>query len=268
MERYLDLEYARVRERSLRLDLYLPDGRARPFPVIVYIHGGAWREGSKAHPRALRFLSEGYAVASVGYRLSQEAIFPAQIHDCKAAIRWLRAHADAYGLARDRIAAWGESAGAHLASLLGTSDGVTELEGDLGHPEQPSAVAAVCSWFGPSDFLRMNDILGAMDHDAPDSPESQLIGAPIQIRPDLVARSNPITYVTAGVPPFLLMHGTADVVVVPNQSELLHAALVAAGVRSSLILLGGLGHGFPGKHGRWGEIFGYVGAFLATYLKA
>ena len=268
MDRYIDLEYARAGDRSLCLDLYLPESHARPWPVILYIHGGAWREGSKAHPRALRFVSEGYAVASVGYRLSQEAIFPAQIHDCKAAVRWLRANADAYGLDTDRIAAWGESAGAHLASLLGASAGVADLEGELGCQEQSSAVTAVCSWFGPSDFLRMNDGPGEMDHDAADSPESQLVGAPIQVRPDLVARANPITYVTSGAPPFLLMHGTGDRVVIPSQSELLHEALTRAGVRSTLILLGGLGHGFPGEHGRWREIFGYVSVFFAAHLRS
>lgn len=268
MERYLDLEYARVGDRSLRLDLYLPDEGARPLPLIVYIHGGAWRAGDKAHPRALRTIAEGYAVASVGYRLSHEAIFPAQIHDCKAAVRWLRANAATYGLDPYRFAAWGESAGAHLAALLGVSAGVPEIEGTLGHPEQPSAVSAVCGWFGPSDFLRMNDIPGVQDHDAPDSPESQLIGAPIQTRPDLVARANPITYVRRTAPPFLLMHGTADRVVIPSQSELLHAALIEAGVSSTLILLGGLSHGFPGEHGRWGEIFGYVSAFFRATLRA
>jgi dipeptidyl aminopeptidase/acylaminoacyl peptidase len=105
------------------------------------------------------------------------------------------------------------------------------------------------------------------EHNAPDSPESQLIGAPIQSRPDLVARANPITYITSDAPPFLLMHGTADTVVIPNQSEFLHAALVEAGVPVSLIMLGGLGHGFPGDHGRWGEIYGYVGAFFDSVLK-
>jgi acetyl esterase/lipase len=213
MERHLDLEYAGAGNRALLLDLHLPDGAPRPYPLVLYIHGGAWREGTKAHPRALRFLSEGYAVASVEYRLSQEAIFPAQIHDCKAAVRWLRANAGDFGLDAGRIAAWGESAGAHLASLLGTSAGVAELEGDL------------------------------------------------------VARANPITYVTAGTPPFLLMHGTRDRVVIPSQSELLHAAFESAGVSSSLVLLGGLGHGFPGDHGRWREIYGYVGAFLEAYLR-
>ncbi len=262
MKRYPDLIYAQLANRSLCLDLYLPEDAVSPLPLIVWVHGGAWREGTKEHPRALRLVSEGYAVASIEYRLSQEAIFPAQLHDCKAAVRWLRAHAGTYGLDPSRLVAWGGSAGAHLASLLGVTGGVAELEGSLGHPEQSSAVRAVCSWYGPSDFLRMDDIRGAMGHDAPDSPESQLVGAPIQARPDLVARANPITYVGPDAPPFLLMHGTADDVVIPNQSELLHTALVAAGAQSTLILLGGLGHGFAGEHGRWSEIYGYVKAFF------
>ncbi len=246
MEKHLDLEYARVGDRSLYLDLYLPDERSRPLPLIVYIHGGAWRAGSKAHPRALRYVSEGFAVASVGYRLSQEAIFPAQIHDCKAAVRWLRAHAKTYGLDVRRLAAWGESAGAHLAALLGVSAACRSLEGALGNPDQSSAVNAVCSWFGPSDFLRMNDSPGVQDHNAPIPRSQKLIGAPlIQTRPDLVARANPVTYVREGAPPFLLMHGTADEVVIPGQSEFARCFGQAAGVRSTLILLGRTGSRLP-----------------------
>ena len=279
MKKLIDLEYARVGDRSLRLDLYLPEGVDGPLPLLVWVHGGAWRMGTKDHPRALPLLSRGYAVASVEYRLTQESVFPAQIHDCKAAIRWLRAHAAEYGFDPARIGAWGGSAGGHLVALLGTSAGVADLEGDLGCAEQlgcaehlgcseySSAVQAVCDWYGPSDLLRMDDVPGSMEHNAPDSPESQLIGAPIQSRPDLVARVNPITYITPDAPPFLLMHGTADDVVIPNQSEFLHAALVEAGVPVSLIMLGGLGHGFPGDHGRWGEIYGYVGAFFDSVLK-
>ncbi len=267
MRRIVDLEYARVGDRPLRLDLYLPEDAEGLHPLLVWIHGGAWRQGTKDHPRALRLLPHGYAVASVEYRLSQEAIFPAQIHDCKAAIRWLRAHAGEYGFDPARIGVWGGSAGGHLVALLGASGGVVDLEGSLGCEGVSSAVQAVCDWYGPSDLLRMDDVPGSMEHNAPDSPESQLVGAPIQSRPDLVARANPITYVKADVPPFLLMHGTADDVVIPGQSELMHAALVKAGVRSSLIMLGGLGHGFPGEHGRWGEIYGYVQAFFDSVLK-
>lgn len=278
MRKHKDLVYARVGDRLLKLDLYLPDEDGGPFPVIVWVHGGAWRQGNRLNPPSLTLLREGYATVSVEYRLSQEAIFPAQIHDCKAAVRWVRANAETYDFDPDHIGAWGASAGGHLVALLGVTAGVEALEGDLGHPGQSSAVQAVCDWFGPSDFRHMNDRPGAMDHDAPDSPESQLIGAPIQTHPDLVARANPITYVTPDAPPFLLMHGTADDVVLPNQSELLHAALVAAGVSASLVKLGGMGHGFrchpivngaPAdlRRGRCGEIYGYVRAFFDAHLK-
>jgi acetyl esterase/lipase len=266
-----DLVYADVGDRQLPLDLYVPDGEDGPYPLLIWVHGGAWRQGSKAHPRALRLLNAGYAVASVEYRLSQEAIFPAQIHDCKAAVRWLRARADEYDLDAQRFGAWGGSAGGHLVALLGTTAGVDELEGSVGNIGASSAVQAVCDWYGPSDFLRMNDVAGRMDHDATDSPESQLLGAPIRERPDLVAFASPITYVTPGAAPFLLMHGTADDTVIPDQSRLLHQTLVDAGAASTLIMLGGLGHGFSGigEHhadGRWREIYGYVRAFFDATL--
>lgn len=267
MRRLTDLVYARLGPRALTLDLYLPEDVPPPHPLLVWIHGGAWRMGSKENPRALPLVQHGYAVASLEYRLSQEARFPAQLHDCKAAVRWLRTRAEQFGLDPTRFGAWGGSAGAHLAALLGVTAGVADLEGDFGPDKASSAVQAVCDWYGPSDFLHMNDEPGVMDHNAPDSPESQLIGAPIQERPDLVTKANPITYVHQGAPPFLIMHGTADKVVLPNQSVLLHEALVGAGVTSTLILLGGLGHGFPGDHGRWPEIYGYVRAFFDLYLK-
>jgi acetyl esterase/lipase len=278
MKRYKDLVYARVGERSLQLDLYLPGTGEGPFPVIVWVHGGAWRRGDRLNPPSLTMVRHGYATVSVAYRLSGEAIFPAQIHDCKAAVRWVRANAGRYNLDPAHVGAWGASAGGHLVALLGVSAGVPELEGDLGNLDRSSAVDAVCDWFGPSDFLHMNDRPGAMDHDAPDSPESQLIGAPIRSRPDLVARANPITYVTPEAAPFLLMHGTADDVVLPNQSAMLHAALVAAGVPATLVNLGGLGHGFGCNPvvdgapadlggGRCGEIYGIVRAFFDAYLK-
>jgi len=262
-----DLEYARVGEKSLRLDLYLPQDAPGPHPTIVWVHGGAWRQGSKENTRAARQAERGYAVASINYRLSQEAIFPAQIHDCKAAVRWLRAHAGEYGLDPRRFGAWGGSAGGHLVALLGTSGGVPELEGELGHPEQSSRVQAVCDFFGPSDFLRMDDVAGNMAHDAPDSPESQLVGAPIQEHPDLVARANPITYITPGGPPFLIVHGQEDHTVIANQSELLYAALKEAGVEATLHLVPGAGHGFQGATpAQQAQIDAWVDAFFDQHL--
>jgi acetyl esterase/lipase len=260
---HADLVYASAGDRVLTLDLYLPQDAPAPVPLIVWVHGGAWRTGSKANPRpALSLLERGYAVATIGYRLSQEATFPAQIQEVKAAVRWLRAHAGPYGLDSDRFGAFGPSAGGHLVALLGTAGHVEEWEiGD--HLNWSSRVQAVVSWFGPSDFLRMNDMPGAMDHDAPDSPESQLVGAPIREHPHLARRASPITYITPGAPPFLLMHGDRDALVIPNQSELLHEALVRAGVASTLHILPGLGHGGAG----WDEHLPLVHAFLDLHLK-
>jgi acetyl esterase/lipase len=235
--------------------------------VIVWVHGGAWRQGSKENTRAARMAGRGYAVASVGYRLSQEAIFPAQIHDCKAAVRWLRAHADDYDLDPRRFGAWGGSAGGHLVALLGTSGGVAELEGELGNLDQSSHVQAVCDFYGPSDFLRMDDLPGNMVHDAPDSPESQLVGAPIQERPDLVARASPITYLSGDEPPFLIVHGQEDATVIANQSELLYGALREAGVEATLHLVPGAGHGFSGATpAQRAQIDAWVDAFFGEHL--
>ena len=147
-----DIEYARVGNKSLKLDLYVPDG-AGPFPVIVWVHGGGWTSGDKALSASgpqVRQTARGYAVASINYRFSQEAKFPAQIEDCKAAVRWLRAHAAEHNLDPARIAVWGDSAGGHLASLMGASGGASDLEGDEGNLDYSSRVEAVVDWFGPS----------------------------------------------------------------------------------------------------------------------
>jgi acetyl esterase/lipase len=227
--------------RALRLDLYLPAG-STPAPVIVWVHGGGWQSGDKSlneqHP-ALRQRSRGYAVASVEYQLSAEAVFPAQIADCRAAIRWLRANAAQYRLDPKRIAAWGSSAGGHLVALLGTSAGARSLE-DLsqGHGTESSAVQAVVDWYGPADFLQMDP-----SHLLPGSPESRLLGCTVTDCPDRVALANPMTYIDASDPPFFIQHGSADPVVNLRQSELLHGALTAAGVPSALTVLPGAGHG-------------------------
>jgi acetyl esterase/lipase len=269
MQTFRDCVYARVDGRDLLLDLYLPEGRTASLPVIVWIHGGAFRMGDKENPRAARMVERGYAVASINYRLSQEAIFPAQVHDCKAAVRWLRAHAAQYHLDPDRIGAWGESAGGYLAAMLGTADNVPELEGTEGNLEHSSRAQAVCDFFGPTDFLRMNDTPGTMDHDAPDSPESQLIGAPIQEHPDLVARANPITYIGPETPPFLIVHGDADYTVLLNQSQFLYRALRIAGLDATFHIVEGAGHGFPGaSEEQLAEIDAMVDAFFDAHLGA
>lgn len=251
-----DVIYARTSTRPLVLDLYLHESTAQPQPLIVFVHGGAFRAGSKKDcAEALKLISSGFAVASIGYRLSQEALFPAQIHDIKAAVRWLRAHAGEYNLDPNRFGAMGPSAGGHLVAMLGLSAQVREWDAAGDHIESAdssisSAVQAVVDWFGPTDFLRMNDQPGGMDHNAPDSPESQLIGAPIQQNPRLVARANPITYVTPAAPPFLICHGDHDPLVLYTQSIMLHQALQKAGSKATLVLVPGAGHGFQGKQYR------------------
>jgi acetyl esterase/lipase len=212
-------------------------------PLIVWIHGGAWRKGSKGSGGRVRWMMEhGYALADINYRLSQEAVFPAQIYDCKAAIRWLRAHAEKYGYDAARIGVAGSSAGGYLVALLGTSGGVKDLEGDLGsHLDQSSRVQAVCDMWGPTDFLQMGG-----GHNRPESPESQLIGGPIQENKAKVAVANPITYVTEDDPPYLLLHGDKDGTVLIGQSELLKQALDKARVPVEFHVLRGAGHGGKG----------------------
>ncbi len=254
-----DLVYRTVGGKDLTLDLYVPQ-MAKPgdrFPVVVWIHGGAWRSGSsKDRCPAVPLVNRGFVVASINYRLSSEAIFPAQIHDCKAAIRWLRANAGRFPIDPDRIGVWGASAGGHLAALLGTSGGGKELEGGPDNLAHSSRVQAVCDYFGPTDFLKMNDEPGETDHNAADSPESALIGGPIQKNPEKVAQANPITYASADDPPFLILHGDQDRTVPLSQSQLLNDALKRVGVKVLLGIVKGQGHGFtPGVDRKVFEFF-------------
>lgn len=244
-----DAAYASL-SPTQKLDLYLPEGEG-PFPLIINVHGGGFMMGDKSNPaEADTFLANGYAVASVDYRLSGEALAPAQIQDIKAAVRWLRANAQQYNLDPARFAAFGQSAGGNLVALLGTSCGVEALEGaELGNAEQSSCVEAVVDWFGPIDFLQMDQQFAGTScpatHDAADSPESLLLGAPIQTVPELARAVNPITYVTSDAPPFLIQHGTADCNVPPQQGQLLYDALEPAigADNVTLTFLEGAGHG-------------------------
>ena len=240
---YRDLAYVYGGHQRQKLDLYLPKDGTN-LPLIINIHGGAFKMGSKEDGVPLGYLAQGYAVASINYRLSQHAVFPAQIQDCKAAVRWLRAHAGEYRLDPRRFAAWGSSAGGHLAAMLGTTGDAKELEVG-GNLNQPSRVQAVVDYFGPTDFLQMDAhrLPNGMVHDAPDSPESELVGGPIQQDQEKTARANPITYVTRNAPPFLICHGDADPLVPHHQSELLEAALKKAGVPVTCYTVKGAGHG-------------------------
>lgn len=238
-----DLPYVADGHERQKLDLYVPkDGKE--LPLIINIHGGAFKMGSKEMGVPLDYVARGYAVASINYRLSQHAVFPAQIGDCKAAVRWLRAHAAEYGLDPNRFAAWGSSAGGHLAAMLGTTGDAREF--DVGaYLDQPSRVQAVVDYFGPTDFLQMDAhrLPGGQSHDPADSPESLLIGGPIQEQREKTARANPITYVTPADPPFLICHGDADPLVPHHQSVLLEAALRQAGVPVIFYTVKGAGHG-------------------------
>jgi acetyl esterase/lipase len=243
---------------------------------VVFIHGGGFSGGSRSQGLATAqfLITRGYAVASIDYRLSGEAKFPAQIHDVKAAIRYLKANASTYALRTDRFATWGESAGAGLAALAGTSGGVLELEDlSMGNSTQDSRVQAVVDLFGPINFLTMNSewtllgVTNGQDHDASNSPESQLIGAPIQTRPDLCALYNPEAYLSSDDPAFIVQHGSKDPLIPylqgKNFAEKLTAMLGPAKV--TWMLMDGAGHG--------GAAFNSAGnlsllaAFLDRFLK-
>ena len=244
-----NLTFATIGAKELRLDLFLPAKREGKSPVVVWIFGGAWRDNNRLRQegQAAWLATKGYAVAAIEYRVSSEALFPAQIEDCKAAVRWLRANAAKYGLDPARVGAWGESSGGHLASMLGVTGGVQDLEGGSGNLDQSSRVAAVVDFFGPTDFLQMDKaaLPGGMKHDPPNSPESLVIGGAIQENREKVARANPIAYVTRECPPFLILHGDRDPLVPYNQSELLFEALKKAGVDVSFYKVVSAGHGGP-----------------------
>ncbi|MHC4443894.1 MAG: alpha/beta hydrolase fold domain-containing protein [Planctomycetota bacterium] len=262
-----NLEYGRAGNKPLLLDLYLPPNpEGKPLPLLVWIHGGAWRKGSKANCSRVRgFLDKGYAGASIGYRLSHQATFPAQIHDCKAAIRWLRANAKKYNYNPHRIGVWGASAGGHLVALLGTSGDVKELEGDLGTPGISSRVQAVCDLFGPSDFLNRkppSEIKTDLGRNDSKSPVTMLLGGPVEQNQEKARLASPITFVSKDDPPFLIMHGDKDPVVPYRQSVLLYEALKKNGVEVTLHPVKGAGHGFKGL-----DISGQVEEFFNKHLK-
>lgn len=245
--KFLDLAYAAL-SPAQKLDIYLPEEGDGPFPVILAIHGGAFMGCDKADMQVLPMLESlksGYAVASINYRMSGEARFPALVQDAKAAVRWIRANAQTYGLDPNKIAAWGGSAGGYLATMLGTSAGIPELEDlSLGNPGQPCNVQAVVAWFGPTNFLKMDQQLAenglqsppGYRHSEANSPESLLLGQVITEIPERVRAANPETYIRPGAPPFLLQHGTKDAVVPVQQSIEFAARLVQVLGKNNVIL--------------------------------
>lgn len=250
MER--DISYVPNGDEAQKLDLYLPEKPAdKPMPLIVHIHGGGWRGGSKFPCPVALMVFQGYAVASVEYRFSQKAIFPAQIQDCQAAIRWLRAHAKEYNFDTERVAAVGASAGGHLSALVGTSGGKKAFPPIGGNEDQSDRVQAVCDYFGPTDF---NTVVQQADADkntkniftfnSPTDPYSCLTGANLSDKAKSDAVS-PVHYVSKDSPPILILHGTHDALVPYAQSEEFAAALKEQGVEVWLQKLPGSGHGGP-----------------------
>lgn len=269
-----DLAYAEV-SNAQKLDLYIPTSGTGPFPVVIMVHGGGFMFGDKADGAGLtgvdQLLSAGYAVASINYRLSGEAQYPAQIYDAKASVRFLRANAEKYNLDPEKFGAWGASAGGNLVSLLGTTCGVAELEGDLGNNDQSSCVQAVVDWFGPIDFLKMQEQFegtscSSSTNDT-SSPESKLVGAAIQTVPEQVAMTNPMNYITADDAPFFIENGTADCNIPPIQNKNLADALsaVIGADKVTYVSLEGAGHG--GSEFETEENLKMVIGFLDEYLK-
>lgn len=235
--------------RDLKMHIVLPKvAPSEPAPVYVWVHGGGWQGGSKEGGvrQVVNMVRNGFVGATIEYRLSGEGPFPAQIEDCKCAIRYLRAHSEKYGIDPDRIAVGGSSAGGHLVALLGTSGGVKELEGTGGWGDQPSNVQAVIDLYGPTDFHQFVTTKGYEGHNRDGSPESKLLGGgEVTANPKGIQRVNPITYVDKNDPPFLIFHGSNDPVVPPNQSESLLKALQSVKADVTLHVIEGAGHGGP-----------------------
>ena len=246
IEAIWDIPYADSDEPRQRLDLLLPRERKNKLPVIVAIHGGGWIGGDKRAVvgRLANFVATGqYAGASVGYRLSNQAAWPAQIHDCKAAIRWIRGNADKYGLDPERIGVIGWSAGGHLAAILGTTGDLSDLEGELGaYRDQKTTVQCVVDFFGPSDLRVVWEDPGK-SAGRPSVLVERLLGGPVKERLEVARSASPVAFVSANDPPFLIVHGTVDPTVPYRQSVRLRDRLREAGVPVALITVEGGGHG-------------------------
>lgn len=250
---HLDVPYVPGGCADQRLDLYLPAGQAGPCPLIIYLHEGAFAFGSKRDRRlevVFPLLAQGYAIASVDYRKSDAVTWPAQIFDAKAAVRFLRADAARYGLNPQRFVAWGVSAGAYLASMLGvTGDRPGFEDPGMGHADASSAVQAVIDWFGCcGDFARMDDQIrrngfGRPNHSQPNSPEAIMMGGPLHDIEELCYLAAPTNHVHADIPPFLIQHGSLDPVTPVQQSVEFAAAIErAAGSERARLIVYDAGH--------------------------
>ncbi|HEY2061569.1 MAG TPA: alpha/beta hydrolase [Amycolatopsis sp.] len=236
--------------RPLLLDLAVPAGPppGPGWPVVAFVHGGAFAVGSPKHAPLGRYLGErlleaGFAVAKVHFRHSREAVYPAQLHDVKAAVRWLRHHAGTLALDPGRFSAWGHAAGGHLAVMLAVTGDRPDLEGDVGVTGPSSAVQAAVAWSPPSDFARLPPPPpGSPFHRTGEDPHAWLLGASPSAQPALAAAASPLTHVTAAAAPLLVTHGTGDDAVPIAQSESLVAAYWQAGADAEFAWLEDTGH--------------------------
>ncbi len=236
-----DLIYSEAEGNPQGLDLYLPKDMSGPLPVVVWVHGGGWMNGNKDNPKAKYLVEHGYAVASIDFRQSHDAMWPAQIDDCRNAIRWLRSHSKKYQLNPEKIGAWGSSSGGHLVALMGT------LPYDP-NEKVSSRVQAVCDWYGPTDLLTMppNNVgNGRTKEDVANSNGAKLLGCTVRECPDLAKQVSAYYQVSPDDAPFLIMHGDEDPGVPLSQSARLYHALQEQGVYSELDILVGAGHGGP-----------------------
>jgi len=265
------LVFTKTPEKTLALDLYRPENPTGKLPVVVLIYGGAWmrRSPQAERPKAAWLARCGYAAAVIDHRLSSEAKFPAQIHDCKAALRWLRANADRYDLDVNHIGAWGQSSGGHLAALLGVTGGIKNLEGDGGNAGESSRVQAVVVFFGVSDVRQIgaHALPGSgIAYGAANSPEGLLIGGAIAENAEKAKLASPVHYASNHAPPFLLVHGDSDRVVPWHQSQLFYQALARAGADVTFYTIAGADHG---DHRFDSEMMrAAVAAFFDKHLKA
>lgn len=259
-------------DNAQKLDLYFPiKTPEKSLPLIVHIHGGGWMGGSKSPCPVAHMVNKGYIVASVEYRFSQKAKFPAQIQDCQSAIRWLRAHREAYHIDPDHVGVVGGSAGGHLSALVGTSGGKNIFPKIGGNDDQSDKVQAVCDYFGPKNFTsvvqQVNDdpnVRNIFKFNTPSDPYSELIGTNLSDKAKTDAVS-PIHYVSPDNPPILILHGTHDALVPYAQSEEFAAASKAQGVTVLLQKLPGSGHG-GGAFGK-PQVGALIQNFFDKYLK-
>jgi len=266
---YEDIEYAKAGRTSLELDLYRPSGYGYDLPAVVWIHGGGWSGGDKSDVSEMceQIAQGGYVVVSLNFRLSDEAIFPASVFDVKAGVRWVRGNADEYDIDSTKIGTIGSSSGGHMASLLGTSGGVSDLEGKVGdNLDQLSTVQAVVDMFGPVDLVNLttdcaNDCV--VDHNDSESPESNYLGCTL---PDCLGRAavaSATTYIDSDDPPFFILHGNEDPVIPLAQSTNFAASLTNVGVSTEIIVVDGYSH----DRGMFWNYSDNIIEFFNTHLK-